>query len=113
MRLLIVDDHALLRAGMRTMLSRESDLEVVGEARDGWEAGKLCHSLRLELVLMDVSMPEMEDRRPGDKGRAAQTSVPMLTAHADQDLLLDAVGRGPRATCSRTSGPPSWSARSG
>src|SRR3712207_5253025 len=86
-RLLVVDDHALLRAAIRSMLSREPDLEVVGEACDGREALELCHALRPDLVLMDVSMPGIDGITATRKIKAGlpQTSVLVLTAHADQD----------------------------
>jgi YesN/AraC family two-component response regulator len=59
-RLLIADDHALAREGMRSMLANEPDLQIVGEARDGEEALNLCRRFRPELVLMDVRMPKMD-----------------------------------------------------
>ncbi len=58
-RLLIADDHTLVRSGLRSMLRREPDIEIVGEARNGREAVELCRSLRPDLVLMDVRMLEM------------------------------------------------------
>src|SRR5919112_6111266 len=59
-RLLIADDHALVRSGLRSMLQREPGIEIVGEAQNGREAVELCRSLRPDLVLMDVRMPEMD-----------------------------------------------------
>jgi DNA-binding NarL/FixJ family response regulator len=59
-RLLIADDHALVRSGLRSMLQREPGIEIVGEARNGREAVELCRSLRPDLVLMDVHMPKMD-----------------------------------------------------
>ena len=64
-RLLIADDHALLRTGMRAMLEAEPDLEVVGEAENGREAVDLCKELLPDLVLMDLSMPDDEACRGG------------------------------------------------
>ena len=58
-RLLVVDDHVLLRESMRSMLESESDLLVVDEAKDGQEAIELCHLHRPDLVIMDVRMPRM------------------------------------------------------
>lgn len=57
MNILVVDDHQLMRDGLRALLERESDLHVVGEAADGQEALELAPKLRPDLVLMDVSMP--------------------------------------------------------
>jgi DNA-binding NarL/FixJ family response regulator len=95
-RVLVVDDHALLRAAMRSILSREPDLEVVGEASDGREAVELCHTLRPDLVLMDVSMPGLDGITATRKIKAAlpEMGVLILTAHDDQDLLLEAVRAG-------------------
>jgi CheY-like chemotaxis protein len=63
-RMLIVEDCALSRGGMRISLSGEPDLQVVGEAGDGREALELCHDLCPDLVLIDVRMPRMGSRRP-------------------------------------------------
>ncbi len=59
-QLVIADDHALVRKGIRSMLDGEPGLEVVGEATNGREAVQQCHRLRPDLVLMDVRMPEMD-----------------------------------------------------
>jgi DNA-binding NarL/FixJ family response regulator len=59
-RLIIADDHALLRSGIRSMLYGEPGLEVVGEAADGQEALALCRRLQPDLVLMDLRMPRMD-----------------------------------------------------
>jgi DNA-binding NarL/FixJ family response regulator len=59
--LLIADDHALVREGMRTMLASEPNLEVVGEAENGREALEMCRELRPDLILIDVRMPEMDE----------------------------------------------------
>ncbi|HWS79741.1 MAG TPA: response regulator transcription factor, partial [Rubrobacter sp.] len=55
-RILIADDHALVREGLRTMLSGEDGIEVIAEARDGKQALDLCRELEPDLVLMDVRM---------------------------------------------------------
>jgi DNA-binding NarL/FixJ family response regulator len=59
-RLLIADDHELARAGLRALLARERNLEVIGEATTGREAVDLACSSRPDVVLMDVRMPDMD-----------------------------------------------------
>ncbi|HSL00042.1 MAG TPA: response regulator transcription factor [Rubrobacteraceae bacterium] len=95
-RMLIVDDHALLRMAIRSMLTLDGDLEVVGEAGDGEEALALCRQLRPELVLMDVSMPKMcgIEATRAIKAECPKIGVLMLTAHTDHELLLEAVRAG-------------------
>ena len=95
-RVLIADDHELLRMGIKAMLSSQDDLEVVGEARDGAEAVSLCRRLHPDLVLMDLSMPEMDgiEATRAIKEEFPRTGVLVLTAHVDHGLLLEAVRAG-------------------
>lgn len=95
-RLLLADDHPLMRQGMRAMLKREPDLEVVGEARDGLEALELCRRLRPDLVMMDVRMPKMDGLSAAQaiKQELPQVSVLVVTSHEDPDYLFEAVKAG-------------------
>ncbi len=95
-RLLIVDDHDLVREGMRAMLSKEPDLEVVGEAENGREALELCRKLRPDVVLMDVRMPEMDglEATRALKEESPETIVLVVTTHEKQDYLLEAIRAG-------------------
>ncbi|MDQ4127928.1 MAG: response regulator transcription factor [Actinomycetota bacterium] len=95
-RLLIADDHALVREGIRAVLEAEPDLEVVGEARDGREAVRLCGSLQPELVLMDVRMPGMDGLAAtrAIKEQWPRVSVMMVTMHESPEYLLEAVRAG-------------------
>ena len=96
MRIIITDDHALVRDGLRSMLEDEPGLEVVGEAANGREALELCRSLRPDLVLMDVRMPEMDglEATRAIKQELPSTSVLMVTMHENPDYLLEALSAG-------------------
>src|SRR6185437_12511223 len=59
-RVLIADDHALFRQGLRQLLELEEDIEVVGDASDGQEAQTLVRQLRPDVVLMDINMPDVD-----------------------------------------------------
>ncbi len=95
-RILIADDHALVREGLRTMLSGEDGLEVVAEANDGRQALDLCRDLRPDLVLMDVRMPVMDGLEATRKIKQEMptTSVMMVTMHENPDYLFEAVKAG-------------------
>src|SRR5215208_6302256 len=95
-RLLIADDHALVREGLRTMLSGEDGIEVIAEANDGRQALTLCRELRPHLVLMDVRMPVMDglEATRKIKQEMPKTSVMMVTMHENPDYLFEAVKAG-------------------
>jgi DNA-binding NarL/FixJ family response regulator len=95
-RLLIADHHALAREGLRSMLANEPDLQIVGEAKDGEEALKLCRRFRPELVLMDVRMPKMDglEATRAIKEVSPQTAILMVTTYESQEYLVEAVKAG-------------------
>jgi DNA-binding NarL/FixJ family response regulator len=95
-RLLIADDHTLVREGLRTMLSGEEGIEVIGEANDGQQALTLCRELEPDLVLMDVRMPVMDglEATKKIKQEMPKTSVMMVTMHENPDYLFEAVKAG-------------------
>jgi DNA-binding NarL/FixJ family response regulator len=84
-RLLVVDDRAAVRTGLRIWLALEPDLEVVGEASDGAEAISLTQALRPDVVLMDVEMPSMNgiSATAALRSLAPQSAVVILTLHDD------------------------------
>jgi two-component system, NarL family, response regulator LiaR len=95
-RLLIADDHALAREGLRSMLANEPDLQIVGEANDGEEALNLCRRFRPELVLMDVRMPKMDglEATRAIKQVSPETAILMVTTYENPEYLVEAIKAG-------------------
>jgi DNA-binding NarL/FixJ family response regulator len=95
-RLLIVDDHDLIRESTQLMLEGEPDLEVVGEAVNGRHALELCSQLRPDLVLMDVRMPEMDGLTATReiKKEMPAISVLVVSAYESEDYRREAASAG-------------------
>ncbi len=95
-RILLADDHALFRDGLRSMLDDEPGFEVVGEADNGRQAIELCHRVRPDIVLMDVRMPDMDGLEATRfiKEEHPSVAVLMVTMHENPDYLLQALGAG-------------------
>ena len=95
-RILIADDHGVLRAGLRALLSAESDLEVAGEAADGREALRLVSELDPDVVLLDVNMPGPDGIEVTRRLKAVKPKVRVLilTVHEDEGLLREAIRAG-------------------
>ena len=94
-RLMLADDHRMLREGLRRSMT-EQGFSVVGEAADGAQAVELAHRLRPDVVLMDVTMPELDGVGATREIRSAlpEVRVVMLTMHADEDVLASAIRAG-------------------
>ena len=95
-RLLIADDHDLMREATRSMLEGAPDLEVVGEAVNGRHALELCRQLRPDLVLMDVRMPEMDGLTAtrAIKEELPAISVLLLTVYESDDYRREGASVG-------------------
>jgi DNA-binding NarL/FixJ family response regulator len=93
---LIVDDHPLVRQGLRAVLSSEPDISVVGEAMDGAEAVRLVAELEPDVVIMDLQMPGMHGIDATHAILAARpgTAVLVLTMFDDDDMVFSAVAAG-------------------
>jgi DNA-binding NarL/FixJ family response regulator len=94
-RLMLADDHRMLREGLRRSMA-DQGFDMVGEARDGAEAVELAAALQPDVILMDVTMPELDGVEATRRVRAAfpDVKVVMLTMHADQDVLASAIRAG-------------------
>ena len=95
-RLLLADDHALLREGTAELLCREPDLEVVGEAADGQRAVELALALKPDIVIMDVRMPVLSGIEATRQIREAlpKVQVLVLTAHDDDQYVFSLLQAG-------------------
>ena len=97
-RILLVDDHTLFRSGLKALLSRQDDFEVVGEASDGLEGVKLAEQLQPDLVLLDLDMPVMNGTEALAQMMEMNRQLPvvMLTVSEDADDLKEAFVLGAR-----------------
>lgn len=95
-RILIADDHAVVRTGLRALLERAGDLEVVGEAADGIETLQLAGTLQPDIVLLDITMPPESGIRTAQRLRQEHPAVAVLflTMHEDESLLHEALRAG-------------------
>lgn len=95
-RILLADDHEILRSGLRSLINAEPDLEVVGEATNGREALLFAKKLQPDMVLMDISMPELGgiDAIKQLKSIIPESKVLMFTVHEDELLLKKAIRAG-------------------
>jgi len=95
-RVVLADDHAVVRAGLRAVLGAAPDIEVVGEAKDGREAVALAERLKPDLVVMDLTMGEMDGTAATKEivARGLATRVLVLTMHAEEDYLIPVLEAG-------------------
>jgi two-component system response regulator NreC len=103
-RILLADDHPILRTGLRTLLEQEPDMQVVGEAGDGGEAVTLAQRLQPDVIVMDISMPGLDGleatRQVRSLGLRAQ--VLMLTVHAQERYLFPVLKAGAAGYLNKT-----------
>jgi DNA-binding NarL/FixJ family response regulator len=96
LRILIADDHGIVRSGLKLLLDRQSDLEVVAEAEDGVDALEKALSVRPDLAILDVSMPRMTGLQATHEIRkqAPRVQVLILSMHEDERYLFEALRAG-------------------
>ena len=99
MRVLLADDHSIVRRGLRSLIETQPDLKVVAEAGDGLEALKLCEEHQPDAVILDVAMPKLNGIEVAERLQKTQRppSVLVLSMHADESYIIRALAAGARA----------------
>jgi two-component system response regulator NreC len=98
-RILLADDHTVMRSGLRLLLERQPNLEVVGEAADGRQAVELAASEKPDVVVMDIAMPHLNGVEAARQivNRAPLTAVVILSMHSDESYVIRSLKAGARA----------------
>ncbi|HUA60207.1 MAG TPA: response regulator transcription factor [Verrucomicrobiae bacterium] len=99
LRVLLADDHNLIRAGLRLVISQEPDFQVVGEAGNGRQAVEMARELKPDVVVMDIGMPDLNGIEACRQilTDLPETHVVMLSMHSDEGYVLRALKAGARA----------------
>jgi len=95
-RVIVADDHHLVRQGIRALLERADDIEVVGEAADGQEAIELVQRLNPDVLVVDIAMPRLDGTQATERVRAlgVATQVVILSMHSDETLVRQTLRSG-------------------
>ncbi len=98
MRILLADDHGIVRRGMRALLESEPGMEVVGEAPDGREALRLCETLQPDIAILDIAMPKLNGISVAEQAlkQSPGLKVIILSMHADESYVVRALMAGAR-----------------
>jgi two-component system, NarL family, response regulator NreC len=98
-RILLADDHIVMRNGLRLLLERQPHLQVVGEAADGRQAVALCESANPDVVIMDIAMPNLNGIEAARQivNRNPRTAIAILSMHSDESYVIRALKAGARA----------------
>mgnify|MGYP006290161459 CR=1 FL=1 len=95
-RILLADDHTMMRDGLRLVIEKQPDMQVVGECRDGHETVRACAKLSPHLIVMDIAMPGLNGIEATRQvtGTAQNTKVIALSAHSDRRFITEALKAG-------------------
>ena len=95
-RVMLVDDHNVVRSGLATFLKAFDDLELVGEAKNGLEAARLCQAVKPDVILMDLMMPEMDGVAATRAILADHPDIKVvaMTSFEEEDLVKDVLAAG-------------------
>jgi DNA-binding NarL/FixJ family response regulator len=98
-RILLADDHTVMRSGLRLLLERQPHLQVVGEAADGRQAVALSESANPDVVIMDIGMPNLNGIEAARQivNRNPRTAIAILSMHSDESYVIRALKAGARA----------------
>jgi DNA-binding NarL/FixJ family response regulator len=99
LRVLLADDHSIVRRGLRSLIETQPDLKVVAEAGDGLEALKMCEEHQPDAVILDVAMPKLNGIEVAERLQkmSRPPSVLILSMHADESYIIRALAAGARA----------------
>ena len=98
-RVIVADDHTIIRSGLKALLDREPDIEVVAEAADGRQAVQKAQELQPEVVLLDIAMPNLNGIEAARQisAKMPQTAIVFLSMHSDESYVLKALKSGAKA----------------
>ena len=104
--ILIADDHRLFRDGLRTLLGKEKNITVVAETTDGGDTVSAVDELKPDIVLMDISMPELNGIEATRRivARGASTKIIMLSMHSDKRFITESLKAGAGSFTRRKAG---------
>ncbi len=100
MRILIADDHGIVREGLRSLINKEPDMEVIGEAKDGLETVESARKLKPDVIVMDISMPNLNGIEATRLilSENPKIKVIVLSIHAEKRIVKEVLSVGCKAT---------------
>ena len=98
-RIILADDHVVMRNGLRLLLERQPNFEVVGEAADGRQTVDICDKLKPDVLVLDIAMPNLNGIEAARQisGKWPQIAIVILSMHSDESYVLRALKAGARA----------------